>query len=168
MKERIERRLQITDLVVLGLTLAVTLMAAVAVYQQTAHHFASERISYFTERFNRSEFVDVRATVDAWLETGESAESLFHREGAKDPEAIRTIKNMRAFANFFQELAAAMKHETLDKEYMWDVFGFLTQHYGEKLQPFIDQMRATRKRSTLYAEFYELVRTMKSIERKHK
>ena len=161
------RRHHIAELAVLGLTLAVTLFASAYVYRQTQRHFEVERTTYFIERFNRSELVKTRRAVDLWLDSGESAETLFQRSAAKDAAALETIETLRVFANFFQELAAAMRHESLDDEYLWDVFGFIASDYGRKLQPFIHEIRRAKGREKLYQDFDDLIQIMVELETKY-
>ena len=163
--------LRLAELIILGLTLAVTLVTALAVYHQTSKYFTSERTSYYIERFNRTEIVEARDVTDRWLETKESPKELYDR--AKDrtslegKEAGITLRNIRVFTNFFQEIGAAMKHETLDDEYLWDVFGGIVRRYGLELKPFVDETRIQLKRPAAYRDFTELVGKMEQLEKKY-
>src|ERR1700754_2400759 len=132
-----ERKAVIVELTILAITLSVTSLTGLGVYIQASNHFAFQRTSYMIERFNQQQLVDDREATDRWLKTKEEAKSLFDRAEQRDPEkakeALQTIKAIRVFCNFFQELGTAEKHGTLNQEYLWDVFGAAVTKYGEEL-----------------------------------
>jgi hypothetical protein len=183
---RFERRAVTVELVILILTLIATATTGLGVYYQTTRHFNIQRTSYLIERFNTQELVAAREVTDNWLATGESAKSLMDRavdphsqkpgesktqkeklESEKAREAASTVKSIRIFCNFFQELGTAEKHNTLDEGYMWDVFGAAVTKYGEELNPFIEEMRGRRQRPQLYQEFLSLSDRMKELNKKY-
>jgi hypothetical protein len=183
---RFERRAVTVELTILILTLIVTTTTGLGIYYQTTRHFDIQRTSYMIERFNTKELVDAREVTDNWLATGESAESLMDRavdphsqkpesskttkeklESKKARAAAETVKSIRVFCNFFQELGTAEKHRTLDEGYMWDVFGAAVSKYGEELKPFIEELRVRRQRPQLLQEFLSLTDKMKELNEKY-
>lgn len=114
-----DKHMRLAELTVLALTFIATLMIGGAVYRQTSRHFALQRSTDFMLRYNGDQLVDARYSVDAWLASGESADALDRRailSGEDGDNAKQTIKSVRTFANFFQELGTAMKHRTLRDE----------------------------------------------------
>lgn len=82
-------------------------------------------------------------------------------------DARQSFQNIRGVCNFFQELGTAIKHDTLDEEYMWDVFGAIVKKYGEELRPFVEELRVRLQRPQLMQEFLSLVDTMKELDKKY-
>lgn len=165
-RSRSEAVIRMIELGVVCATFLVTLVAAIAVYRQTTRHFALERSTHFIERFNGPELVTARETVDSWLKSGEEAGKLFKRAEGQAPEgeARVAVRDLRTFTNFFQELGTAMKHGTLDEEYVWDVFGGLVVRYGDELQPFVREHRRHTGRMTLYSDFDWLIERIRERE----
>lgn len=183
---RFERKAVAVEMTILILTLVVTTTAGLGVYYQTTRHFNIQRTSYMIERFNMKELVDAREVTDNWLATGESAKSLMDRavdphsqkpessktdeeklESEKAREAAVTVKSIRVFCNFFQELGTAEKHRTLDEGYMWDVFGAIATKYGKELRPYVDEVRVRRQRPQLFQEFLSLTDKIKELNKKY-
>jgi hypothetical protein len=183
---RFERRTVTVELTILILTFIVTATTGLGFYYQATRHFAIQRTSYMIERFNTKELVDAREATDNWLDTKEDVKSLMDRavdphspktesqktdaekvESAKAKEAAATVKNIRVFCNFFQELGTAEKHRTLDEGYMWDVFGGIVTRYGEELKPFIEELRVRKRRPQIMQEFSSLTDKMKELDKKH-
>jgi hypothetical protein len=156
------------------------------VLDQTRQHFAIQRTSAAIERFNSDQLLQARHLVDAWLGTGESPGALMDR--AVDPTAAKTdsektpaerlaseraakadeaLQAIRVFANFFQELGTAFKHDTLHEQYAWDVFGSLVIRYEGELRPFVMEMRRRRNRPKMYQEFMTLAETMRRLDQKY-
>jgi hypothetical protein len=72
------------------------------------------------------------------------------------------------FANFFQELAVATKHESFDEHYLVDVFAYLVSRYGDSLLPYINEIRIKHNRPSLYQDFIEFCGSMKIMEAQYK
>lgn len=138
------------------------------------------------ERFNQKELVDAREVTDNWFAIKEDAKALFDRavdpysqkpesqktdaeklESERARKAEETVKNIRIFCNFFQELGTAEKYGTLEEEYMWDVFGAAVTKYGEELRPFVEELRVRRQRPLLMQEFLLPADKMKELNRKY-
>ena len=162
---------KLAELVIPAITLVITFMAALAVYYQTQKYFTAERTSYYIERFNSTELVEAREVVDNWLSTGESPRDLYTRIKDRATESgkngLFVYRNIRTFVNFFQELGVAMKHETLNEEYLWDVFGGLVLRYGNLLKPYIEETRIQLNRPKVLQEFTKLVELMESLDKKY-
>lgn len=183
---RFERKAVVIELAILTVTLIITLVIGLGVYYQTSRHFTIQRTSYLIERFNQRELVDDRETTDNWLETKEDPRTLMNRsidpysekpesqkteaeklESEKAKKAAEKVKNIRVFCNFFQELGTAVKHDTVDEEYMWDVFGAAVTLYGEQLRQFVEELRVRRHRPELMQEFLLLIDKMKELNKKY-
>jgi len=182
-----ERKAVILELTILSVTLIITSVLGLGVYLQTSNHFAIQRTTYMIERFNQRDLVDARGITDRWIRRKEDPKALMDRakdlesvnsdaqktetkesEAAKArEEAAMTVQNIRVFCNFFQELGTAVKHDTLDEHYMWDVFGAVVKRYGEELRPFVDELRLRLGRPQLMQEFLSLVDTMKKLDKKY-
>jgi hypothetical protein len=181
-----ERKAVVVELAILALTLIVTTTTGLGIYYQTTRHFDIERTTYMSERLNMKELVDAREVTDDWLDTKEDAKSLMDRAvdpysqkpesqkteeeklaSAKAKKAAETVKSIRVFCNFFQELGTAYKHNTLDEGYMWDTFGAGVTKYGEELKPFVEELRVRRHRQQLYQEFSALTDKMKELNKKY-
>ena len=183
---RFERKAVVLELTILALTLIITTTVGLGLYYQATRHFNLQRTSSMMERFNSKELVDVREVTDNWLVKGESAKALMDRAvdpyshksesekteeeksvSAKAEDAAETVKNLRVFCNFFQELGTAYKRGTLDEGYMWDLFRALVTKYGEELKPYVEELRVRRKRQQLYQEFLLLADKMKKLNEKY-
>lgn len=181
-----ERKAITAELTILILTLIVTTATGLGVYYQATRHFAIQRTSYMIERFNTKELVDAREVTDDWLDKKEDVRSLMDRavdphsqkpekqktdaeklESAHAKEAADTVKSIRVFCNFFQELGTAEKHRTLDEGYMWDVFGSMVTKYGGELKPYVEEVRVRRQRPQLFQEFLSLTAKMNELNKKH-
>lgn len=181
-----ERKAVVVELAILSLTLIVTTTLGLGIYYQTTRHFALQRTTYMGELLNAKELVDAREVTDKWLDMKEDAKALMDR--AIDPysqkleslktedeksvserarEATATVKSIRVFCNFFQQLGTAEKHDTLDEGYMWDSFGALVTKYGEELKPFVEELRIRRHRPQLMQEFLYLSDKMKELNKKY-
>jgi hypothetical protein len=183
---RFERKAVTVELAILILTFIVTAATGLGFYHQATRHFAIQRTSYMIERFNTKELVDAREATDSWLDKKEDVKSLMDHavdphsqkpesqkthtekvESAKAKEATETVKSIRVFCNFFQELGTAEKHGTLDEGYMWDVFGGIVKKYGEELKPFVEELRVRKQRPQIMQEFSSLTEKMKALDEKY-
>jgi hypothetical protein len=181
-----ERKAVVVEVTILVLTLIVTTVTGLGIYYQATRHFDIQRTSYMIERFNTKELVDAREVTDKWLGSKEAPKALMDRandpysqkpegqktkedisESAKAAEAAATVKSIRVFCNFFQELGTAHKHGTVHEGYMWDVFGGLVTKYGTELKPFIDELRVRHNRQQIMQEFSSLTDKMKELDKKH-
>ena len=181
-----ERKSVIVELAIVSLTLIVTITTGLGVYYQTTRHFDIERTTYMSERLNTKELVDAREVTDKWLDKKQDAKSLMDRafdpysqksesqktkqeklESAQAREAADSVKSIRVFCNFFQELGTAEKYHTLDEGYMWDAFGALVTKYGEELKPFVEELRVRRNRPQLMQDFSALTIKMKELNKKN-
>ncbi|SRR6266446_822475 len=183
-----ERKAVIMELTILAVTLIITSLLGAGVYHQTSRHFTIQRTTYMIERFNQKELVDARDVADGWLRKKEDPRALMDRAKYADNEELyslktdaeksesekmrddarKTVQNIRVFCNFFQELGTAMKHDTLDEEYMWDVFGAVVMKYGVELRPFVEELRVRLQRPQLMQEFILLVDKMKELDKEYR
>lgn len=160
--------LQHMEVLLLAITLLATVVISWLTLNQTTHHFRLERTGTFVSRFNSTELVSLRESVDRWLEGTETIDQLFDRaKGISDPasnprvslgraDAVLTISNLRTLTNFFQEFGTALKSGVLDEKYAHDLLGGVCIRYGNELEPFIVRMRIERKRDTVYQEVFLL------------
>jgi hypothetical protein len=123
------------ELFLVALTLLATVVISALTLRQTTNHFRLERTTAFAARFNSAELVGIREEVDRWLETSESASRLYDRSffpradaadsGAltRSEDALATVKALRTFTNFFQEVGSAFKAGTLDNRYLHELIG---------------------------------------------
>lgn len=157
-----------------------------AMYNQTREHFAIQRTSSAIERFNSDQLLRARRVVDHWVATAEPPGDLLDRAAHPHPgkaaseltpeqrlaveraeHADEVATNLRLFANFFQELGTAMKHDTLHERYAWDVFGALVVRYEADLRPYVEEIRRRRGRPQLYEDFSALADRMRALDRKY-
>lgn len=121
-----------------------------------------------------------KVLVDSWyIKNHELQEAEAENEESEKPSKKETIKSIkppkpeeifedvRLYCNFFQELGTAVTNDTLDEKYMWDVFGYNVKRYGEKLKPFIEEVRKQEKRETLFKEVFYLIDKMKKLDEKY-
>ena len=153
-------------LMVEALAAVITLGAAAFVARQTFRHFSLQRASHFIERFNSERMNNLRHNVSHFCASNPDWSELMARftRSELDEATARKVGDVVVLANFFQELATALNHRSIDKAYTWDVFGFLVPYHWEMLKPFIDGIRVARGRPTLYSDFEVLVGKMKAVE----
>jgi hypothetical protein len=176
----------VANTVIQGAILCAMVYGAISVNKLTARHFQWQRAAAYIERLNSDQLIRARATFDNWRRTGETLDELIARSadrsrGKADAEktatekleseraaiAARIEQDLRVFVNFFQELAVAMKHGTLDELYTYDNFGAVVTRYGEEMKPYIQQVRVTRKRPSLYEDIFTLAARMRELDRKY-
>lgn len=155
-------------LMILLQSMEVVVLIATGSYvaYQTHRHFSLARSGYYIERFNSGEMREFRKRVDAWVERGQPCENVFRNAASSDDETFRDIEALRLFANFFQELGTAYKHRTINRRYIWDVFGSLVLRYAEILAPYVCDMRDHRQRQTLYIDFELMVESIQRMDAK--
>jgi Domain of unknown function (DUF4760) len=177
-------RWNVANTVIQGAILCVMVYGAISVERLTARHFQWQRAATFIERLNSDQIIRARATFDNWRKTGETLEDLIARSvdrarGKADSEksasehveseragiAARIEQDLRVFVNFFQELAVAMKYGTLDELYTYDSFGAVVTRYAEEMRPYIEEVRAIRKRPRLYEDIFTMAARMRSLDR---
>ncbi len=133
---------------------------------QAQRHFSLTRSQHYIERFNSGEMRDLRARVDAWIAGGRSIENLFAEGTTLDDASQQDREALRLFSNFFQELGTAYKYRTVNRAYVWDVFGALILKYGEELAPFICESRVRANRVGLYIDFEYLAEDIQKMDAK--
>ncbi len=154
------------ELLLLGITAVITLFAAIYVGKQAEKHFRMQRSTAFIERFNSGDLLRIRPEVDQLLATVHDWQHELRRAAEGEPESNHRVIRVSVFANFFQELATAFIHRTIDEAYTWDVFGGLVKKYWRNLAPFVEAIRLVNERPTLYDDFQHLAERMGRVDRK--
>ncbi len=147
------------------------------------NHYQLETAVAFSQRLDSDQMVRARHVVDNFVASHLSVKQLL--DDAMDPEANladmalsdqqklrrahaqksdEIAREFRIFANFFQQLGTALKHDTVPVDYAWDVFGALAQRYRKDLKGYIEEMRIRRERPTLYQEFDLFVNRMAKMD----
>jgi len=145
-----------------------TLATGALVWWQASQHFRHTRSASYIERFNTAEYFAARLEVDRLISEDSSFESLIRAEvGKESDQRERDRLHVLMFANLFQEIGAAYRVSLVDRRYTWSVFGYLGQHYWQKLSPFILRLRAIRRRPELYRDFEYLCSEMAKLDRKY-
>lgn len=153
------------EIAILGATLLTTVGLSLFIALQARRHFRLQHAKEFIARFNAAEMVRVRDTVDRWLAQPRNPDELIHAESTgKHGNAGDAAIAIRTFINFFQELGVAWKHDTVHREYTWDLFGGLIRRYWSELSPYCQAQRVARKRPTLYRDFENLVESMAAMD----
>ncbi len=160
--------LGLIEVTLIGITAVVTVVAAVYVGRQANRHFLMQRSTSFIERFNTGDLRRIRPRVDQLLAspTDWEGEVSLLQKGELDEERRLLFYDLIVFTNFFQELATAFKHKTIEEDYTWDVFGALVRNYWIRLQPFVVAMRTVNERPLLYEGFEQLAGRMETIDDK--
>ncbi len=149
-------------------TALITLLVGALVWRQTSRHFRHARSASYIERFNSSDYFSARVEVDRVIAADPEFESLTRADEAKlSTQLQRDRLHVLMFANLFQEIGAAYRVGLVEPHYTWSVFGFLAQHYWQKLSPFILWQRAKSDRRTLYQDFEYLCFEMGKLDRKY-
>ena len=165
------------ELILVALTLLATVTMSFLTLRQTTSHFRIERTTSFVARFNSQEMVSLREDVDRWLETKETAKSLYERSTSQPVEAGAELRSaadaargmvakLRTMANFFQEFGSAIKAGSLDEDYAQELLGAVCVRYAVALEPFILETRVQRKRVSAYQEVFWLKDRMAALDAK--
>jgi hypothetical protein len=133
---------------------------------QAQRHFSLTRAQHYIERFNSGEMRELRSRVNSWIDRGRPLETIYPAEAPLDDEAQRDLEALRLFSSFFQELGTAYKHGTVNRAYIWDVFGRLILTYGKELAPFVCESRIQVNRSVLYIDFEYLAEDIQKMDAK--
>lgn len=159
--------LNLLEVALIAVTAVVTVLTALFVGRQASRHFRLQRSTHFIERFNTGDMLRMRPRVDSFVAREPEWEALLEKqqEASLDEETLVRLYETAVFANFFQELATALRHKTLDHTYTWDVFGGIVSHYWGALEPYVRARRLHGKRPTLYQNFEELVAEMRRLDR---
>lgn len=160
----------IIELILIAVTAIITVGSAIYVGRQANKHFLMQRSTRFIERFNSGDMLRIRPRVDALIASNPAwADELRTlSEDQLDPDRRLLFYDLVVFTNFFQELATAFKHQTIEETYTWDVFGNLILCYWSELRPYILALRASRERPCLYDTFEELAKRMEAIDEQHR
>ena len=139
------------------------IVALVIMYWLATKQFRMSKSSTYLERFLGREVLELRESIDVWLSGDHPASKRL--EEINLPEQAHRKAQMIAFANFFQELGIAYKHNLADKKYVRETFSFLASHYWQRLNFWIAAYRDEKHRPTLYAEWEYLYNEIKSHEK---
>jgi hypothetical protein len=110
------------------------------------------------------EFFDARILVDTLREDHAIVAAVLEGEKSSDQEKVRIRTTILRFANFFQELGGAYLQETVDRHYIWTMFGHLAPTYWKRFEPVIQALRTSRHRPDLYQEFEDFASEMQRFE----
>ncbi len=132
---------------------------------QTHRHFSLARSEYYIERFNSGEMRELRKRADIWVGGDQPFERIFREADELDEASSLNLEALRLLSSFFQELGTAYKHRTVNRTYVWDVFGRLILKYGRELSPFICESREYHQRPTLYIDFERMAQDMEKTDR---
>lgn len=162
--------LGIIEVVLIGITAIVTVLTALYVGSQANRHFLMQRSTSFIERFNSGDMLRIRPRVDSLIAANPDWDTQIASMKActLDESQRQLYYDVVVFANFFQELATAFEHHTVEERYTWDVFGSLIRNYWTQLQPFVNAMRTVNGRPTLYETFEQLAQRMEALDAKRR
>jgi|GEM_PF-819195 len=156
---------EVVNIAVSSAAAIITLVTGVLVWRQTSQHFRHSRSAAYIERFNSEEYFSARMTVDRLTAEDPTFETIIKAEVGKEAEELERARlHVLMFANIFQEIGAAYRVRLVDRRYTWSVFGFLAQHYWQRLSPFILRLRAVRGRHELYRDFEHLAIEMARLD----
>lgn len=160
----------IIEVVLIAITAVITVFTAVYVGKQANRHFLLQRSTRFIERFNSGDMLRMRPKVDRLLASSPdwTTELGVMRQGGLDGERRGLFYDLVVFTNFFQELATAFEHGTIEEDYTWDVFGGLIRQYWTALRPYVLASREVSGRPTLYEGFERLAARMEEIDGKRR
>lgn len=148
--------------------IAVSITQVIAIfvmYWLAVRQYQMNQSSQYLNRFLDKELFELRESVDLWLESG--ADTIKKLEQLNDEECRHTKSEAIAFANFFQELAISYQRKLTHRRYIYDTFGFLAQHYWERLNFWVCSYRDEKNRRTLYAEWESLYNEFKRLDERY-
>ena len=152
--------------IITSIATLLTFFSGAYIAYQAKRHFMLSRATDFIHRFNSLEMTQARSTADKLIRAKIDLDELVHNYYARElsEQDETTYMQLKMFANFFQELAPAYLHGTIDKKYTWDFFGYLVTHYWHELKPFVLAHRSALGRKTIYNDFELMQNAMRKFE----
>ena len=144
-----------------------TLSTGSLVWFQTRKHFRLIRASEYIQRFNSKEFFDARILVDTFHQDETLLAAVLEGETSSNLETVRVRATILRFANLFQELGGSYLKRTVDRHYIWTMFGYLAQVYWKRFEPVIQALRNSRNRPQLYCDFEAFASEMRRLDTKY-